>query len=586
MKVMMKCSLVLVFFLIFCGTALAEQNASGQEGEPAGTYQAPRKIRITTALPDGDQSLITERESGSQLNGPANDIALEQVTKAPITSTPLWMYLDNLSLSDKENAIIQLEVPHDLPATLTKLVKEMEELWNVGNFNQAIEHLLSLEESDQIRNIAVGISWKTPHMISGTKWGTDVQIESRLSVNKPCLDFHYDTGNLFAVLKRNDATAWTVNLSTDGGQTWQETYAWYAGAGQSAIDVDAVVVAGYVYVAYVATDFPTEARMRRQFANNGSSDATYGYHVGFDKNVNIREVALASNADSFDNRIYYWAILADNSLVDNWDVATDGTTWTEVATGIGNAGCCLDVNWNAGYTTYYLWASFIDTYDTLHVVRSSAGTVEDIVLGLARTNSHGTSVGAYDDRIMVVYEYSVDDIRYRISYNGGDNWTYGTIATGRQYQNPDVTARKGGGFAVIYEQEAGEPDTCFYRRRDYDIINWTVQRPFNEFDVTTGSPMSLEWIPPSPGNCQGYGAIWLGLSTAYFDRHDWIPGNANGDNQVDVGDVVYLINYLFKSGPAPNPLLLGDANCDGTVDVGDVVYLINFLFKNGPAPCC
>jgi len=67
----------------------------------------------------------------------------------------------------------------------------------------------------------------------------------------------------------------------------------------------------------------------------------------------------------------------------------------------------------------------------------------------------------------------------------------------------------------------------------------------------------------------------------------FLCGNVNKDGVVDVGDVVYLINYLFKNGPAPVPILrAGDASCDGVVDVGDVVYLINYLFKNGPEPCC
>jgi hypothetical protein len=63
-------------------------------------------------------------------------------------------------------------------------------------------------------------------------------------------------------------------------------------------------------------------------------------------------------------------------------------------------------------------------------------------------------------------------------------------------------------------------------------------------------------------------------------------GDCTGDKVIDVGDVVYLINYLFKSGTVPKPLAVGDVNCDGVADVGDVVYLINYLFKNGPAPCC
>lgn len=66
----------------------------------------------------------------------------------------------------------------------------------------------------------------------------------------------------------------------------------------------------------------------------------------------------------------------------------------------------------------------------------------------------------------------------------------------------------------------------------------------------------------------------------------YLHGDANGDRLIDVGDVVYLINYLYKNGSAPNPLQAGDATCDSVVDVGDVVYLINYLFKSGPAPSC
>jgi plastocyanin len=62
-------------------------------------------------------------------------------------------------------------------------------------------------------------------------------------------------------------------------------------------------------------------------------------------------------------------------------------------------------------------------------------------------------------------------------------------------------------------------------------------------------------------------------------------GDANGDGKITVSDVVYLVNYLFKGGPAPNPFLTGDANCDTKVTISDVVYLVNYLFKGGPPPC-
>lgn len=62
------------------------------------------------------------------------------------------------------------------------------------------------------------------------------------------------------------------------------------------------------------------------------------------------------------------------------------------------------------------------------------------------------------------------------------------------------------------------------------------------------------------------------------------PGDANGDGNIDIGDVVYLVNYLYKGGPAPEPLYSGDANSDGVIDIGDVVYLVNYLYKGGPPP--
>ena len=64
-----------------------------------------------------------------------------------------------------------------------------------------------------------------------------------------------------------------------------------------------------------------------------------------------------------------------------------------------------------------------------------------------------------------------------------------------------------------------------------------------------------------------------------------IRGDANNDAKVTMADVVYLVNYAFRGGPAPNLLEIGDVNCDGKITVSDVVYLINFLFKGGPQPC-
>jgi len=64
-----------------------------------------------------------------------------------------------------------------------------------------------------------------------------------------------------------------------------------------------------------------------------------------------------------------------------------------------------------------------------------------------------------------------------------------------------------------------------------------------------------------------------------------VRGDANNDGTIDLGDVVYLVSYLYKAGPAPEIIESGDCNCDGPIDVGDVVYLVNYLFRSGPMPC-
>lgn len=65
-----------------------------------------------------------------------------------------------------------------------------------------------------------------------------------------------------------------------------------------------------------------------------------------------------------------------------------------------------------------------------------------------------------------------------------------------------------------------------------------------------------------------------------------LRGDCNQDGGIDAADVVYLINYLYQDGLAPDPLEIGDANCNGVVDAGDIVYLINYLFQGGNPPGC
>jgi aminopeptidase N len=64
-----------------------------------------------------------------------------------------------------------------------------------------------------------------------------------------------------------------------------------------------------------------------------------------------------------------------------------------------------------------------------------------------------------------------------------------------------------------------------------------------------------------------------------------ICGDVNGDQAVNVADIVYLINYVYLQGPVPDPLETGDVNCDGKISLTDIIYLVNYIFRGGAEPC-
>jgi subtilisin family serine protease len=83
-------------------------------------------------------------------------------------------------------------------------------------------------------------------------------------------------------------------------------------------------------------------------------------------------------------------------------------------------------------------------------------------------------------------------------------------------------------------------------------------------------------------NPEYYGLLGSGRLDYY--KAVYTKGDANRNNRINIGDAVFMINYVFKTGPPPYPLAAGDVNCDGLVGVGDIVYMINYTFKNGPKP--
>lgn len=135
---------------------------------------------------------------------------------------------------------------------------------------------------------------------------------------------------------------------------------------------------------------------------------------------------------------------------------------------------------------------------------------------------------------------------------------------------------------VLADQEAGEQ------------IEWQV---FASGGVGTSTNMIL-------ASAVGQTATGSGSSTNFYLLEGFwqdfgvggccigIRGNANSDaeDKTNVGDITFLIDYLYGSpaGPAPACRDEGNVNADAedAINVGDITYLIDYLFgiPGGPAP--
>jgi len=92
---------------------------------------------------------------------------------------------------------------------------------------------------------------------------------------------------------------------------------------------------------------------------------------------------------------------------------------------------------------------------------------------------------------------------------------------------------------------------------------------------------SNSFCAPSNNECNELiGALGIGCSNNYS------CGDIDLNDEVTVTDIIFLINYYFLNGPAPESEYTGDINCDGKVSLADLVYLSQYVLHNGTADCC
>jgi len=64
----------------------------------------------------------------------------------------------------------------------------------------------------------------------------------------------------------------------------------------------------------------------------------------------------------------------------------------------------------------------------------------------------------------------------------------------------------------------------------------------------------------------------------------WVM-DMNKNNKIEVGDATSIISYVIENmGTSGDDYIVGDVNNDGSVNVGDATYLFNYIYGGGPEP--
>ena len=69
-----------------------------------------------------------------------------------------------------------------------------------------------------------------------------------------------------------------------------------------------------------------------------------------------------------------------------------------------------------------------------------------------------------------------------------------------------------------------------------------------------------------------------------FNAPEFIRGDANNNDVLDLTDAIAILDYLFQGGAPPPVLKAADVNDDEAVNVSDPVYLLIHLFLGGKPP--
>ncbi len=346
------------------------------------------------------------------------------------------------------------------------------------------------------------------------------------------------------------ADFYVVKINSAGYASWASTYG--GDSNEVAYSIQQTSDSGYIIVGYtksygagyydyylVKTNSTGDTVWTRTYGGS-SYDIPRSVQQTFDGGY-----ILAGYSSSFGAGFEFYIIKTDS---------TGNVQWTTLCGSPGyDFPYCIRQTYDGGYivtgfygatgTGYYdMWLVKLDSLGDVLWSERYGGTKEEIGYSVLQTLDGGYivagvtgSFGAGGDDFYVVRTDSTGDTLWTQTFGG---------------------AASDKAFAIEQTFDGG-----------YVVAGHTGNDPYYDIYV-----VKIE--PDSPTSCC---------------NDDGIRGDVdyNGGSP-NVGDLAYLVSYLFDqpAGPAPPCFEEGDLDATGSINVGDLAYLVSYLFDQpaGPAP--
>ena len=221
--------------------------------------------------------------------------------------------------------------------------------------------------------------------------------------------------------------------------------------------------------------------------------------------------------------------------------------------------------------------------------------------GGAEVHVGGTSAwGPYTSRINATGGRPVQALNFIVATRHMDNDDYEVrvrIGNGVPANNPPPEPDIPNGPDVGYPDSVLQFDCAVVDPDADDAVYY--QWDFGDGQIS-------DWIGPTSGGvpCQ-VSHTWTEKGTynviartkdAYEETSSWsqeksvyirccvVASDIDNSGDVNVADLTFLVDYLFRGGTPPECFEQADPDGSSTTNVADVSYLVDYLFRGGPAP--